>query len=93
LFGAAVASTGVVLFTALRADGLRPHVLDALLLVVGGALGWVALRRPALVRSTSRVGLLLWTMVVAGHLFAASRPSFGQIRDRAPVLSGPLGWL
>jgi hypothetical protein len=93
LFTAAVASTGLVLLTALRTEGLRPHVLDAVLLVVGGGLGWVALRRPALTTPVSRVGLLLWTTVVAGHLLAATRPIFDQIRDQAPVLTGPLGWL
>jgi hypothetical protein len=93
LFGAAAMSSGAVLFTALRAEGLRSHVVDAVLLVGGAGLGWVVLGRPALVRSLARVGLVLWTLLVLGHLFAVTRPGFDQVRDRAPVLSGPVGWL
>jgi hypothetical protein len=93
LFAAAAVSTGLVLLTALRAEVLRSHVLDGVLLVVGAGLGWVVLRRRVLARTASRVGLVLWITLVAGHLFAATRPAFDQIRDRAPVLAGPLGWL
>jgi hypothetical protein len=89
----AVASTGLVLLGGLRAEAVRPHVLDGALLVVGAALGWVALRRPALVSSLSRVGLVLWIAFVTGHLVALTRPSFDQVREQAPVLSGPAGWL
>jgi hypothetical protein len=93
LFVAAAVSTGLVVFTALRAEALRSHLLDGALLAVGGGLGWVVLGRPVLARTASRVGLVLWTTLVAGHLFAATRPAFDQVRDRAPVLAGPLGWL
>jgi hypothetical protein len=93
LYGGAAVSAGVVLLTALRAEGLRSHLFDAVLLVAGGGLGWVSLARPALSRAASGVGLVLWALLVAGYFFAATRPAFDQVRDRAPVLAGPLGWL
>jgi hypothetical protein len=93
LYAASLASTVLVLLAAFRMEGLRPHVLDAVLLVIGGALGWVALGRAALARVAARVGVILWTTLVAGYLFGVTRPAFDQIRDQAPVLSGPAGWL
>lgn len=93
LYSAAGAGTGLLLLGALRTEVLRSEVLDGLLLVVGGALGWVALRKQATSGALSRVGAALWIALVVGHLFAATRPAFEQIRDRARVLSGPAGWL
>jgi hypothetical protein len=86
-------STGVVVVGALRVDAVRPHLLDGLLLVVAGVLGWVTLRRPAVVTALARVGVVLWIAFVAGYVVALTRPSFDQIRAVAPVLSGPAGWL
>jgi hypothetical protein len=93
IYAAAAGSLALVLGAALRVDGARSHVLDGLLLVVGGVLGWVALRLPALVHALSRTGAPLWIALVAAHLFGVTRPSFQQIRDQAPVLSGPAGWI
>jgi hypothetical protein len=93
LRAAAAASVGLVLVAALRADALRPHAIDGLLLVGGGALGWVALRRPALARPLARAGVVLWAALVAAHVFATTLPEFDQIRDRAPVLAGPAAWM
>jgi hypothetical protein len=93
IYAAAAGSLALVLGAVLRADGARPHVLDGMFLVVGGALGWVALRLPAVVHALSRSGAPLWIALVAAHLFGVTRPSFEQIRDHAPVLSGPAGWI
>lgn len=93
LYAAALSSTAVVLVAALRVEGLRPHVVDAVLLATGAALGWIALGRPPLVRALSRAGVVLWTALVAGYLFGVTRPAFDQVRDGARVLSGPVGWL
>jgi hypothetical protein len=95
-FAAAVASSGAVLLTALRSDGTAVHVLDAVLLIVGAALGWWALLRPRVTTATAvpaRAGVVFWAVLVAGYLWGVTRPAFDQVCEGARVLSGIAGWL
>jgi hypothetical protein len=52
------------------------------------ALGWAPL-----VRVAARVGVVLWTLLLAAYLYGVTRPAFDQVRDGARLLSGIAGWL
>ena len=91
-FDGEVREADIVIVGSYVPEGVAAGVVDGVLLVVGGALGWVALQKAALVAALARAGWVLWIAFGACYLFAVTRPSFDQIRDRAPVFSGPLGW-
>lgn len=91
--GTALGSLVAALAATLGSDGARPHLVDALSLVVAGGLGLGTLRVRAVVAAVRRLGGALWIALVLLGLFAARGPTFASMKKSAPVVAGPRAWL
>jgi hypothetical protein len=93
LVAGAFGSVSAVLVAALRGEGLRPHVLDAVSLLVAGGVALGALRFERLGPALGRVGPALWTMLVFAGVLWSRGEDFVPIKKSAPVVAGPRAWL
>jgi hypothetical protein len=93
LVASALGSLSAVLVAALRADGSRPHVLDAMSLIVAGGVAVGFLRRGVKREALGRAGIALWTTLVLAGLLWSRGKDFVPIEKSAPVVAGPRAWL
>lgn len=96
-FGVAAAlglgGVAFVLLRALGAESMHHGVIDALRLLAAAALARMALDQPRVLAWARRAGVLAWLAMVVGGMIAARGPVREAIRERAPVLGGPMAWL
>ncbi len=90
---AAGISLGVPLLRAISADGYNHGVLDACRVFVMAALAYRALDVPRVRALAGRAGVLAWVLLVLVGFVAARGPLRAAVRERAPVLGGPVAWL
>jgi hypothetical protein len=90
---AALAGVAFVVLKALGSEGMHHGVIDALRLLAAAALARMALDQPRVETWARRAGAFAWLVMVAGGMIAARGPLGDSIRERAPVLGGPLAWL
>jgi hypothetical protein len=93
LVAGAFGSLSAVLVTALRGEGLRPHVLDGMSLIVAGGVALGALRLERVRLALGRVGPALWTILVFAGVLWSPGEDFVPIKKSAPVVAGPRAWL
>lgn len=90
---AAGISLCVPLLRAMSAEGYNHGVLDALRVLVLGALAFRALDVERVRTLAKRAGVLAWVLLVLAGLIAGRGAMRSAVRERAPVLGGPVAWL
>jgi len=88
-----LAGVAFVLLRALGSEGMHHGVIDTLRLLAAAALARLALDQPRVETWARRAGGLAWLAMVVGGMIAARGPVREAIRERAPVLGGPMAWL
>lgn len=83
----------VPLLRAISAEGYNHGVLDACRVLVIAALAYRALDVARVRALARRAGVLAWVLLVLAGLVAARGPVRAAVRERAPVLGGPVAWL
>jgi hypothetical protein len=93
LVGVALVSLGGALAVALADPRTRVHVIDGLSLLAAASIA-LGVRKWLPTTPSARVaGWALWALLVLGSCWVATRGAFAELRERAPVLAGPVAWL
>lgn len=90
---AAGISLCVPLLRAISAEGYNHGVLDVCRVLVLGALAFRALDVERVRSLARRAGVWAWVLLVLAGLFAGHGTMRAAVRERAPVLGGPVAWL
>ncbi len=81
------------LLRAISAEGYNHGVLDACRVAILAALAFRALDIARVRSLARRAGVLAWVVLVLAGLFAGRGAMRAAVRERAPVLGGPVAWL
>jgi hypothetical protein len=83
----------VPLLRAISTEGYNHGVLDACRVLLLAALALRALDVDRVRALARRAGVLAWVLLVLAGLFAGHGAMRAAVRERAPVLGGPMAWL